>query len=163
MQRQTLALCAAAFSFTVSIGAARAMNDKDFLSTAIKGDNSEVSLGNLAADQGGSVGVKSFGEVLVTDHSHHMQQASLLAKQMGVAPPAEGTPEAQQEYAKLRTLKGEEFDREFVSHMIMDHQKDIAEYKEQAKGEGPVAKLAAQSVPVLEKHLQLAESLKGKP
>ena len=150
-------------ALALSAGAASAMTDHEFLSEAIKGDNSEIALGKLAADKGGSVNVKTFGRVLITDHTQHLQQVSMLAKQMGVASPTESTPEAQQEQAKLNGLSGEAFDREFVNHMIMDHQKDIAEYKDEAKGDSPVAKLAAQSVPVLEKHLQLAEGLKGKP
>ena len=162
MSRTTLslvligALCAA--------GAARAATEQEFLSKAIKGDNSEVALGNLAAERGGSVGVKSYGKVLVTDHTQHRQEVETLARQMGAPAPTEKTPEAEQEYSKLSGLSGAEFDKEFVADMIMDHEKDIAEYKQEAdSGKGPVAKLAAQSLPVLERHLKLAEGLKGKP
>eukprot|EP01035_Chromulina_nebulosa_P014559 gene14559-19263_t len=50
-------------------GPALAQNDKAFLRDAIKGDNSEIALGKLAADKGASEGVKSFGMTLATDHA----------------------------------------------------------------------------------------------
>jgi putative membrane protein len=45
--------------------------------------------------------------------------------------------------------------------MVEDHQKDIAEFKKEAgSGQGPVPQLAAQTLPTLEKHLRIAQSLK---
>jgi putative membrane protein len=54
------------------------------------------------------------------------------------------------------------FDKEFTRVMVEDHQKDIAEFKnEAANGHGPVQQLAAETLPTLEKHLQIAKSLGG--
>jgi putative membrane protein len=47
--------------------------------------------------------------------------------------------------------------------MVKDHKKDIAVYKREAKSSGPAASYAAQSLPTLHKHLQLAESLERHP
>ena len=54
---------------------------------AIKGDNSEVTLGNLAATKGDSAKVKSFGETLAKDHAKAKMDAVKVAKQLGVTPP----------------------------------------------------------------------------
>ena len=62
--------------------------------------------------------------------------------------------------AKLQQLSGRDFDHEFIRVMVEDHQKDIAEFKKEAgEGHGPVEQLAAQTLPTLEKHLQMAQSL----
>jgi putative membrane protein len=46
--------------------------------------------------------------------------------------------------------------------MVEDHQKDIAEFKKEAgSGHGPAQQLATQTLPTLEKHLQIAKSLKA--
>jgi putative membrane protein len=160
---KSLLFLAAAAAFASAGSAAFAAPDQAFLSKAIKGDNSEVELGKLALNMSASQGVKSFAQTLVTDHTAAKAKASAVAKQIGLAPPAEATEEAQIEYNKLRGLNGAQFEREFVNYMVADHKKDIAEFKQEASsGQGPVAKLAADTLPVLEKHLSIAESLKGK-
>ena len=136
---------------------------KSFLTDAIKGDASEIKLGQLAEKNGGSSGVKDFGKTLVTDHTKAEQQAKATAEQVGVNAPAEPTNSAQQEYDKLAKMKGADFDKEFVSHMVKDHKKDIANFQKQADAKnGPVSQLAQQQLPTLQKHLQIAQSLQKK-
>ena len=82
-----------------------------------------------------------------------------LATKLGVSPSSEMTPEARRETDRLQKLTGPEFDRAFSRLMIQDHEKDISEFKkEAASGQGSVQQFAAQSLPVLEKHLQMAKS-----
>jgi len=47
--------------------------------------------------------------------------------------------------------------------MAEDHQKDIGDFQEQAKAQGPVAQFAQQTLPTLQKHLQMAQSLENNP
>ena len=65
-----------------------------FITKAIQGNLAEVSMGQLAQQQGNSAEVKSFGQQLVTDHSAANQRATSLASQMGVTPPSEPTKNA---------------------------------------------------------------------
>jgi putative membrane protein len=142
---------------------ASAAGDQEFLTKAIKGDVSEVALGNLALKKAASPGLKTYAQTLVTDHGAHKQKVEALAKQAGMTPPAEPTPEAQNTYNMLNGLSGAEFDRQFVAHMVEDHEKDIAEYKQEANsGKDQTAALAKQTLPVLEKHLKMAKDLQGK-
>jgi putative membrane protein len=131
-----------------------------FLTDAIKGDNSESRLGALIAERGSSPAVRSYGRTLERDHSSAKVQASAVAKRMGVPVPSSMMPEARAEYAKLRHLSGRAFDREVRRYMIDDHRKDISEFKEQAQsGDRRTAELARMQLPVLRKHLRIAESL----
>ncbi|HVP99715.1 MAG TPA: DUF4142 domain-containing protein [Roseiarcus sp.] len=139
-----------------------AKTEKEFLSDAIKGDNSEVALGQLAISKAGSDPMKTFGQMLVDDHSKHRNEAMSLATKLGVSPSSEMTPEARREMDRLQKLTGPEFDRAFNRLMIQDHEKDISEFKkEAASGQGSVQQFAAQSLPVLEKHLQMSRSLES--
>jgi putative membrane protein len=133
--------------------------DTAFLTDAMKGDNSEVALGNLAQQGGTSKGVKDLGKMLVTDHGAHKQQLAALAQQLGVPVAGDLKDEAKVEQTKLNALSGAAFDKEFVRATVEDHQKDIAAYEAQAKGTGPVADMAKQTLPVLKKHLAAAEAL----
>ena len=140
--------------------AALAKTEKEFISDAIKGDNSEIAMGQLAVDKGGSDPVKAFGRTLIDDHSKAKAQASTVATQIGVSPSDAMSSDAQRAMTKLQKMSGHEFDEEFARVMVEDHQKDIAEFKkEAASGHGPVQQLATQTLPTLEKHLQMAKSL----
>ncbi len=134
--------------------------DTAFLTDAIKGDNSEIQLGQLAQNTASaSKGVKEFGQTLVTDHSNAKQQAAQLAQQAGMQVPDEIKDAAKQEMTKLKGMSVKAFDQEFASYMVQDHKKDIAKFEQQANGTGPTAQLAQQTLPTLKKHLQIAESL----
>ena|SRR5438309_5275174 len=143
MLQRKLPMCVA-FIAGISFPAFAATED-EFLSHAIKGDNSEVALGQLAVTKGASNTAKSFGQTLVDDHSKHRDQAAALAKKLGVPSPDGITDEARQEEAKLQKLTGAAFDREFAQYMAKDHEKDVSEFKQEAsKGQGPVQQLASE-------------------
>jgi putative membrane protein len=133
--------------------------DQAFLTDAMKGDNSEVALGNLAEQKGASPGVKDLGKMLVTDHGAHKQTLATLAQQNGVAVTNELKDEAKAEQTKLNGLSGAAFDKEFVRATVEDHKKDIAAYEKEAKGTGPVAEMAQTTLATLRKHLEAAEAL----
>ncbi|HVV65933.1 MAG TPA: DUF4142 domain-containing protein [Rhizomicrobium sp.] len=129
----------------------------DFLSDAIKGDNSEIALGKMAASKATSVGVRVFGQTLARDHSKAKAEAAKLATDMRLKPPEDSTPDAQAEQSRLRTMAGPGFDREFVRYMIDDHRKDIVAFEQEArKQDGAVSALARRQLPTLRHHLDLA-------
>jgi putative membrane protein len=132
-----------------------------FLKKAIEGNYAEIQMGQLAQQKGQSDGVKKFGQMLSDDHSAANQKATAAAQSIGVAPP--GGPNAKQkaDYEKMSKLTGEQFDREFATHMVADHQKDIAEYKKEAKRSDAAADYAKGQIDVLQKHLETAKGLKS--
>jgi putative membrane protein len=161
MQGKTVWLAAAISSVTLA-SASFAADESTFLQDAVQGSLAEVQMGQLAQQNGGSEDVKAFGQTLVTDHTKSMDQASALAKSMNVQVPTEPKPEAQQEYEKLQGLQGAEFDKAFAEHMVMDHQKEIDKFEEQAQGGGDeVAQFAKQTLPVLNTHLDLAKKIEA--
>ena len=72
-----------------------AKTEKEFLSDAIKGDNSEIAMGHLAISKGASDPVKDFGQTLVDDHPKPKPDASAVATTIGVTPPSEMSPDAE--------------------------------------------------------------------
>ena len=83
-----------------------------------------------------------------------------LASQMGMTPPSEPSKKHQSEAAKLAKMSGAAFDRAFARHMVTDHKMEIAEHRRAAKMKNEaVARYATESLPILEQHLQTAESL----
>ena len=137
-----------------------AKNPTEFITDAIQGDNSEIMLGQMAEEKGGSQQVKDFGKTLVADHSTAKAEASTVAKALGVTPPDTPTAEAKDEQKKLSTMSGDGFDQEFASYMVTDHKKDIQEFQDQVKGnDGQTSALASKQLPVLQKHLKMAQAI----
>lgn len=141
--------------------AAHAAPAGKFLGDAIRGDNSEVTLGRLATQRGHSPDVRRFGAMLVRDHSNAKVQAVAAARRDRVAVPGGMMPEAAAEYRKLNRLSGAAFDGEFKRYMIDDHRKDIAKFENQVRsGDRITSALARQTLPTLRTHLSTAQSLR---
>jgi putative membrane protein len=140
-----------------------AKSAEEFIKDAIQGDNSEVMLGQLAQDKAGSQKVREFGQMLVTDHSRAKEEASSVAKTLGVTPPDQPTTRAQDEQTKLSKLSGDGFDKEFASYMVTDHEKNINEFQDQANAkQGPTSDMAAKQLPTLQNHLAMAQAIAQK-
>jgi putative membrane protein len=133
-----------------------------FMKDAIDGDYSEMTLGKLIQQKGSSAQVRDFGAMLVTDHRQGLAQAQQLAdrKHLNIKPAM--MPEAKTEQSKLQHLQGAAFDREVKRYMVQDHEKDIAKFKAQVGDrDHDVSAFAKATIPVLEKHLKTAQSIRA--
>src|SRR4051812_46872841 len=80
--------------------------NQEFLTKAIQGNYAEVQLGELAEKNGQSGQVKTYGEMLKTEHSDANKKAIEAAKSMGVTPPAGPNAKQKADYEELAKLKG---------------------------------------------------------
>lgn len=158
-------VCAAALATLLSPLALSAnMHGSAFMQKAIEGNLAEIKVGQLAQQKGTTDGVRHLGAVLEQDHSKADQEAMSAASSVGVTPPTEPSAKERAEYQRLASLSGARFDRAFVKDMVKDHEKDIATYRREARAGGDeAATYAKASLPTLEKHLHLAESLERSP
>ena len=131
-----------------------------FLKKAIEGNFAEVSMGDLAQKNGQSDAVKSFGKMLSTDHAAANQEAMDAAKGMGMNSPSGPNAKQKADYDKMSKMSGAGFDKMFATHMVADHQKDIAEYKKASKMKDAAGEYASGQIDTLQKHLDSAKSLK---
>jgi len=140
--------------------AARADSPREFLYHALQGDNSEIMLGNLAADRARDPAVRDYGRKLANDHSQARSEVLDVGRRFGIRPTREVAPEARDEREKLQDMRGRDFDREFVRYMIDDHRKDIGDFRDEAREHhGEVSDLAGRQLPTLHEHLRIAMSL----
>ena len=128
------------------------VKDKTFMKKAAKGGTMEVAMGNLAAQNGQSDDVKSFGKRMVTDHSKANDELKSIASQKGVQLP---TKEANVKWTS---------DKAYIDTMVKDHEKDLAEFQEEGKtGSDPdVKKFAEDTAKMIQEHLDLAKETQGK-
>jgi putative membrane protein len=138
--------------------------DREFLTKAAQGGLMEVELGRLAAQKAQNADVKRFGQRMVDDHSKVNAELKTLASAKGVTLPADMNAEGKEEQAKLSKLSGAEFDKEYMSLMVEDHEKDVSEFEKESKDQDDpdVKAFAAKTLPTLQQHLQTAQSINPK-
>jgi putative membrane protein len=135
--------------------------DKEFMKKAAMGGKMEIQLGEMAAEKGASEDVTSFGQRMVRDHSEANQKLKTIAQETGVSLPEELDDKHRKTVEKLSGLSGKEFDREYMSAMVKDHDKTIDLFEKQAQqGQHPeVQQFAANTVDTLEEHKRLAKDI----
>jgi len=140
---------------------ALAKADTAFLTEAIQINLAEISVGDLAQKNGGSDDVKSFGKMLVDDHTASNTKATSLAQANGVTPPTEPKAADKQKHDELAKLSGADFDREFAKGMVKGHEEAISKFEAASKGDDDIAKFAQETLPTLQKHLKTAQTLES--
>jgi putative membrane protein len=144
----------------VGVGAARAQDKaRDFLKEALAGDNSEMMLGKMAAEQGSAT--RDYGRMLAMDHGMHRDKVLKAGASLHLEDDHNPAREAAQERDKLAGLHGRDFDKEFAAYMVKDHRKDIADYEKAQRLPGAPGRLAKATLPTLHKHLKAAQRLAG--
>ena len=157
------AACGLAFA---ADNAALSKHDKDFIEKAAAGGMLEVQAGKMAESKAQNAEVKSFGSMLVTDHSAANDELKSLAQKKGVTLPTALPKKEQKTVDKLS--KSKDFDKDFVHDGVQDHKHDIKDFEKASKDakDPDVKAFAAKTLPTLQKHLQRAEelekSMKGK-
>jgi putative membrane protein len=161
MRRIIVALGVALAALTTAAAAPTANKaDQNFLKQAIQGNLAEVELGKLAQEKSMNDGVRSFGDMLVKDHSASNEKATDVASALGVTAPTEPSKKQKMMYDRLSKLSGSAFDRQFARMVVDDHQKDIKEFEKEAKSSNEqIAGFAKDTLPTLQKHLDTAKSL----
>jgi len=112
----------------------------------------EVTMGKVAEQNAQSDDVKSFGKRMVTDHSKANDELKSIASKKGFELP-------NKEHAGKWTS-----DKAYVDMMVKDHEKDLAEFKEEASSgsDSDVKKFADDTAKIVQEHLDLAKEIQGK-
>ena len=156
-----LAVIIAAISLTGAVRAADTAStgssslsekDKTFMKKAAKGGTMEVAMGQVAEQKGQSEDVKSFGKRMVTDHTKANDELKSIASKKGIQLPSK-------EHTSKWTT-----DKAYIDMMVKDHEKDLAEFKEEASsGSDPdLKKFADDTAKIVQEHLDLAKEIQGK-
>jgi len=141
--------------------AAAAPAAAEFLREAVSDGLMEIELGRLAHEKGSDQQVKQFGQRMVDNHQ--MANAELLkaARKLNLDVPTTMGPEQQAQVDRFARLSGEEFDREYMSFMVKEHQQDIGKFETMARdaSAGEVQAVAERTLPRLREHLDMARGI----
>ena len=157
--KKSLILCAALVGLISAPALAQDKASQKFITEAIQGNFAEVAMGQLAQQNGERSDVKSYGQMLVTDHGAANRKAIEAAKALNVTPPSGPSDKQKADMAKMEKQKGAAFDKAFAHHMVADHKKDIAAYQKESKKTDAAGQYAKDMLPTLQKHLDGAQAL----
>jgi putative membrane protein len=133
--------------------------DHSFVEKAAIGGMAEVELGNLAQQKASSDQVKQFASRMVQDHGKANDELKQIASSKGMDLPTALDKKHRGDVDRLGKMSGAQFDRAYMSHMVDDHKKDVADFKKASTSakDSDVKGFASKTLPTLQEHLQLAQ------
>jgi len=98
---------------------------------------------------------------MATDHGALGKTLTALAQRLGVPLPTTLDPQHQSELNNLSSQTGRNFDRSYTAAQVRDHQDAVALFQREASAgqNSAVVSFAQQALPLLQAHLQQAQSL----
>jgi len=138
--------------------------DQRFVIEAAQGGMAEVELGQLATQKAASDDVKKFGQRMVDDHTKANDQLKQVASQKNITLPTDIGAKNKATKDHLEKLSGAAFDKAYMTHMVQDHKKDVAEFQKEANSgkDADVKNFASQTLPTLQEHLRMAQETHSK-
>jgi putative membrane protein len=135
--------------------------DEAFVTEALMAGMAEVEHGTLASQKATHATVKAFGQQMVADHTKAGDELKTIASAKQIPPPTAMGPKHHATHDKLMKMSGAEFDRAYMSDMVADHQKAVADFTAEAtNGTDPQVKaFAAKTLPTIQGHLKMAQDL----
>jgi putative membrane protein len=134
----------------------------------------EIDMGKLA-QKTGTTAIKSYADTLVNDHQSNDKELTAFAKahKLAMIPADKPETDADRQEAKemttqvahLKTLKGAEFDKEFLNMMVAGHDKELAKIDVAIGGanDSDLQTLLKSTKPVLQRHSDQAHDLQKNP
>lgn len=138
-------------------------HDRQCVEDAVRANIAEHELGKLAEQRTASPGAKQFAERMASDHGEAGAELREAARAKGITRPARPKHAEKREMGELGKLSREQFDREYIDHMIKDHGKDAKEFREEAREakDPDVTKFVDRIPATLEERLRMARQAKA--
>jgi Predicted outer membrane protein len=135
-------------------------DDQKFMEDAARAGLAEVDAAKLAQEKGESQAVKDFARHMEEDHTKANEELKKLAASKGVKLPTDVDAKHKRMSAELNKHTAAQFDREYMSQQVSDHKSVVHEFDREAKhgSDADVKKWAADKLPTLRQHLEMAES-----
>jgi len=134
----------------------------------------EITLAKQAQKQGTSR-VKDYANTIITDHQSSDRDLTALAKDHKVATIPADKPQSDADrqdekdmtvsVARLKTLKGADFDKEYINMMVSGHDKELTRIDTSmtAANDADLKSLLQATKPVLQRHADAARDLQKSP
>ena len=176
-------------STTGTAGSGVSTNDKNWVNDQLSDGMAEVELAKLAKEHASDADVKAFAQMMIDDHTKAGDQLKQIATQYAIPQDDAKIDDKHKNLMdKLSKLNGTDFDKEYMSAMVDDHQDAVQDLRSRAdekrslsdrvtgkNPENPAAvkpekadnhvdaainEWAANNLPTIEQHLDRAKQIK---
>jgi putative membrane protein len=135
--------------------------DSYFVQQASYANLDEVSTGNIAAVRASNDSVRTFGSMMITDHTNAQLSLDSIGTSLNIVLPTMPDSLHQVMATQLQVLSGSVFDTTYINEQVRDHIAAVSLYQtEISAGNNQQIKNYAQTyLPVIQMHLQEAQSI----
>lgn len=135
--------------------------DAHFVMAASAAGDTEIMASRMADSHAQSPKVKAFAATMVKDHTAANDKLRTIAQKNGYTLAGVAMVQQQPELTQLDSLHGADFDKAYTTMMQNDHQDAVQLFTaESSTGtNADVKAFAAQTLPTLQHHLQMAQAL----
>jgi putative membrane protein len=139
-------------------------DDASFVAAAASSGMHEVELAKIAQSQAKNDAVRKLAETLATDHAKANEELKKVATEGGLRVPDKMNADHQKVVDTFRDYKGDNFDRDYVKHMISGHEKSAELFKRASKEakDSKLKEFATKTLPVVQAHLDAAKKIEIK-
>lgn len=173
---------------TGTAGAGVSSSDKNFVSDQLADGMAEIELAKVAKDHAASADVKQFAQMMIDDHTKAGDQLKQIATSNSIPVDTNIDNKHKDLMDKLSKLNGADFDKEYMSAMVDDHQDAVSDLRSRVNenrsatdrltGKNPesaaavkpeqsdnrvtmsINEWAANTLPTVERHLDRAKEIK---
>jgi putative membrane protein len=173
---------------TGTAGAGVSNSDKNFVSDQLSDGMAEIELAKVARDHAANADVKQFAQMMIDDHTKAGDQLKQIATRNSIPVETKIDNKHQNLMDKLSKLNGADFDKEYMSATVDDHQDAVSDLRSRVNenrsasdrltGKNPenpaavkpeqsdnrvtmsINEWAANTLPTVERHLDRAKELK---
>lgn len=139
--------------------------DQKFMTEAAGAGMYEVEVSKLVADRSQNADLKSFAQMLITDHTAANTELMGIAQAKNVSLPPTMPKSKQSDIDKLAKLKGDAFDKAFIQQAgLKAHREAVTLFDGESKSgkDADVKGFATKILPKLREHLAAAQGMSSK-
>lgn len=135
--------------------------EKKFLCRAADARMMDWAEGQLATEHATNTPLKEYGQRMLDEQDAFMDDIKALAADKNYILPTALSEKKANGLADLKEEKGKDFDKKFIKMMVIDHKRDVKDFKRALKSkDADVSAFAKKYLPVLKEHLATAQKLK---
>ena len=140
------------------------ITDTHFVDHAYTAGQNEVMLGRMAVERARNEDVRKFATRMIEDHSKANNELTLIVSDLRIAVPDRPLPDQDKELRKLHANDLKDFDRDFMEHMVKDHEAAVQLFEQGSKElkNERLKEFATKSLPTLKDHLKMAKDVRDK-
>jgi putative membrane protein len=139
-------------------------SDLQWVQNAARGGMAEVQLSQNVGERGANAEVRQFSQLMIADHNSANAELTHIATGRSTELPADLDPEHKVLDEELAKLRGAALDQKYMEAIVKDHRKAVADFQAGTSSlqDPDVRQFAVKTLPKLQEHLQMAETLAAK-